>query len=166
MKRQLVIGPMLVAAMAGGIYCEAALAFGGGRGGRDYACDGRGPEGRGRGNGGPVGMARELGLSSAQQKQVRTLLAAERKETATLRQKLEEARDQRREAMRAETFDEAAVRKAVTAENNLRTELMVARARTHGKISAILTPEQREKAAELAPPQRGPERGGQPPEEF
>jgi Spy/CpxP family protein refolding chaperone len=100
-------------------------------------------------------MAKQLGLTEAQQKQVKTILASEREKAAPLRQQLAENREKIRQAVEAEPFDEAAVRALAQSQNETRVELAVSRARTKSRIFALLSPEQREKANRLGPMGKG-----------
>lgn len=167
MKRQTVIGPLLVVAMAGGIYSESALAHEGRTGRHDAPGDCREHEHRGRGGNLPARMAEELGLSAEQKTQIGKILDAERVAGKPLLKKLREAREGVREAGETAAFNEAAIRAAVAKENALRTELMVSHARTRSRINAILTAEQREAAEELlSAPMHRPGREPLRPEEF
>jgi Spy/CpxP family protein refolding chaperone len=103
-------------------------------------------------------MARELGLSGEQKSQIRKVLAAEREAVGPLLKKLHAAREQVAEARDGAKFDEAALRTAAERENGIRTELLVAHARSRSRINALLTPEQREMAEDMAPPVTCPAR--------
>lgn len=167
MKRKMVIGPLLVVAMAGGVYSETALAHEE-RTGRPDSSGDCGERGHG-GHGGNflARMAEELGLSAEQKTRIGKILDDERVVGKPLLKKLREAREGVREAGEAAAFDEAAIRAAVAKENALRTELMVSHARTRSRINAILTAEQREAAEELLPaPMHRPGREPLRPGEF
>jgi len=167
MKRKMVIGPLLVVAMAGGVYSETALAHEGRTGRHDVSGDCREHDHGGRGGNFLARMAEELGLSAEQKSQIGKILDAERVAGKPLLKKLREAREGVREAGEAAAFDEAAIRAAVAKENALRTELMVSHARTRSRINAILTAEQREAAEERLPsPLHRPGRELLRPEEF
>lgn len=116
------------------------------------------PEGRFRGRHRGMGpgkridrMAKKLGLTEAQQEQVKAILTSEREKAAPLRQQLAENREKIRQAIEAEPFDEAAVRTLAESKNQTRVELDVSRARAKSRIFALLTPEQRELAKKLRP---------------
>jgi Spy/CpxP family protein refolding chaperone len=96
-------------------------------------------------------MAKKLGLTEAQQEQVKTILASEKEKSAPLRQQLAENREKIRQAIEAEPFDEATVRALAASQNETRVELVVSRARTKSRIFALLSPEQREQARKLVP---------------
>lgn len=108
------------------------------------------------GDEGPRGMkgrmAQELGLSDSQKKQVKELLKAEQEKSAPLRQQIEENREQLRKASLTAPFNEAAVRALAAKHAQLKTELIVSRARVGSEISALLTPEQRTQAEKLRLP--------------
>jgi len=154
MKRQMVIGPMLVAAMASGVYCETASASRGRVARQEAPCDCREDGGAPGGGRFLERMARELKLTDAQKAQVKAVFAEEREKTRPLQERLEQGRRQLHEATMAATFDEAAVRAIAAGEAEARTELMVSHARTRNRINAILTPEQRTAAEKMAPPDR------------
>ena len=154
MKRQMVIGPLLVAAMASGVYCETASASRGRAARQEAPCDCREDGGAPGGGRFPERMARELKLTEAQKAQVRAIFAEEREQTRPLQEMLEQGRRQLHEATMAATFDEAAVRAIAAGQAEARTELMVSHARTRSRINAILTPEQRTAAEKMAPDRR------------
>lgn len=167
MKRQTVIGPLLVVAMASGFYCESASAGLGRMAGNESPGECHEHESGEMGGRFLTRMAKELGLSPEQKEQARKIFAAERETVGPLLKKMDEAKGRVHEAADGAKFDEPAVRAAVAGENELRTELAVARARTRSSINAILTPEQREAAKRLAPPPRPrPGRGALPPDEL
>jgi Spy/CpxP family protein refolding chaperone len=107
-------------------------------------------------------MAEVLGLSDAQQEQVKAILQAEREKSAPLRQAMGESQKQLRQAIRAANIDEAAIRAIVANQAQLRAELIISRARSRSQIQALLTAEQRALAEKLEPLlERGP--GHHPP---
>ncbi|WP_305042315.1 Spy/CpxP family protein refolding chaperone [Geoalkalibacter sp.] len=87
-------------------------------------------------------MAKELGLSDAQQEQIRAIIAEHRAKAEPLRQSMEQNREQLRQTIKAENFDETAVRNIAADQAPVKTELMVERARMKNQIHALLTPEQ------------------------
>lgn len=87
-------------------------------------------------------MARELGLSAEQQEQIRAIVEEHRAKAEPLRQSLEQNRARMREAVKAQNFDEAAVRGLVADQMPVKSELMVERARMKNQIHNLLTPEQ------------------------
>ncbi|TFG60427.1 MAG: periplasmic heavy metal sensor [Deltaproteobacteria bacterium] len=125
--------------------------------------DGRGgliavPEGGSRGRHRGMGpgkridrMAKKLGLTEAQQEQVKAILTSEREKVAPLQQQIAENRGKIRQTIETEPFDEAAVRTLAESQNQTRVELVVSRARTKSQIFALLSPEQRELAKKLGP---------------
>lgn len=161
MKRRILAGALLVTAtIAGGSGAWAA------------AVERPGPgmaEGPGRGPCGkmPQGdhvdhMAKMLGLSETQQKQIKDILKTERGKNAALREKMGEYRQQLHAAAQAATFDEAAVRAIAAKQAQAEIELTVSRARVQSRINAILTAEQRALEQKLRPP-IGPGPGHPPP---
>jgi len=162
MKRQIIIGAMAVAALAGGAWSAQA----------EFGPDDGGPalhEGCGeRGKMDPerhlARMAKELKLTDAQKEKVQAVFKAEHDKNAPLREKLADNRKQLRQAAEAESFDEAAAKTLAASQANLQAELIVSRLRVQSQIRAILTPEQRELAKKLHPMKgekgRGRHKGG------
>jgi len=146
MKRQIIIGTILAATLATGVNGALAEAHEGP--GRDKACDMHGERG-------PDAkhfldrMAKDLDLSADQKKQIGALLKTEREQNGPTMKKLAEGRKQLDHVADAATFDEAAVKSLAANQAALMQEMMVSRARTHHQVNALLTPEQREKAAKL-----------------
>lgn len=97
----------------------------------------------------PAGLARILELSDVQKGQIRAILGEEKDKVASRQIKEGELRDALHQAERAATFNEQAIRSAATALAGLVTEEIVARAKTHYRISAVLTPAQRSLAERL-----------------
>ena len=93
-------------------------------------------------------MSKTLDLSAEQQEKIKSIMAEHRNKVAPLRQSLDENRDKLRQAAKADTFDEAAVRSLAASQSAAKTELMVERARMKNQIHAVLTPEQRKLAEE------------------
>jgi Spy/CpxP family protein refolding chaperone len=106
-------------------------------------------------------MAKALDLTDAQKEQVKAILETEKANVAPLRKKLAETREKIRLAVETTPFDEAAVRSLAASQNETRTEMTVARARTESRIFALLSPEQKERAKEFRT--WGKERGGHRP---
>jgi protein CpxP len=162
MKRRIFIGALLAATLAGGVY-----------GAWGECTDNAGPatthgEGWGpRGEFSPerrlARMARVLGLSDAQQAQIKTIFTAEREKYAPLMEKQAEYRKQLHALLQAATFDEAAVRAVAASMAQIETDLTVSRLRAQSQVNALLTPEQRALKEKLRPPmeERGP--GHRPP---
>lgn len=94
-------------------------------------------------------LAEALDLTEEQREQAGAILASEREKTEPLRRGLAETRAKLRAAMAAEPFDEEAVRTLAASREQARVELTVARGRARGRIHALLTPEQQERAKEL-----------------
>ena len=102
-------------------------------------------------------MAKVLKLTEAQQEQIKAVLASEREQVQPLREKGHDLRQQLMQAGEAITFDEAAVRALATSQAQIEAEMIVARTRTHNRINALLTAEQRELQKRLRPePDRQP----------
>ena len=151
MKRQIIIGALLAAALAGGLSAARAEIRGKPDRGAEIE-DGCGPRGKMPHGKRLSHLARELGLSDAQQTQIKAIFTAEREQSAPLMEKLAAYRKQLHDATRAATFDEAAIRTIAANQAQLDIELTVARARMHNQINAVLTTEQRALAEKLRPP--------------
>lgn len=93
-------------------------------------------------------MTETLDLNAEQQSKIQAIMDEHHARVAPLRQGLDENRDKLRQATKADTFDEAAIRTLATSQSAAKTELMVERARMKSQIHAVLTPEQRKVADE------------------
>jgi protein CpxP len=102
-----------------------------------------------RGPGGPLFPLRGLDLTEAQRTQVRAVMESHRAEFEAQAQKLGPARRALHEAVTAETLDESAIRQRAADVAALEADGAVLRARVHGEIWAVLTPEQQQKARDL-----------------
>jgi Spy/CpxP family protein refolding chaperone len=94
-------------------------------------------------------MAQQLGLSDAQQQQIKTIMQAEKPKIQPLMQELKQERQQMNSLTESGNFDEAAVRAAASKQAQTETDLAVERARVKSQIFAVLTPDQRTKAQEM-----------------
>ncbi len=114
---------------------------------------GRGGPGFGGGLRGPMGLAglplRELGLSSSQQEQVRSIMQSNGVEMRALGEKVRKAHEALAAAVAADSFDESAIRARSSELAAVEVEAAVARGRLHSEIFQILTPEQQAKAKAL-----------------
>jgi protein CpxP len=165
MKRQIIIGTLLAATLAGGSYGAWEVNAAPARSGK------AGKEGRGmRGEMSPekrlARMTKVLGLSDAQQAEIKAIFTAEREKNAPFIEKMIEYRKQLHDAARAATFDEAGVRSIATSQATVGSELTVSRVRVQHQINAVLTPEQRELLVKLRPTMepgsgRPPQSGGE-----
>jgi protein CpxP len=91
-------------------------------------------------------IASELQLTDAQQEQIKSILQAEKNKVQPLWQQLAQTEQQILTATKGGTFDENQVRSIATQQAQLRTEMIVERARLKAEIYKVLTPEQRTKA--------------------
>ncbi|MDH3745661.1 MAG: Spy/CpxP family protein refolding chaperone [Acidobacteriota bacterium] len=94
-------------------------------------------------------MADKLELSEQQRETIRGLVEKHRDDTAVIREDFHGLEGAVEEAIHAEPFDEEAVRAVALQVADVRVELTVARARLGQEIQQVLTPEQREMAAEM-----------------
>jgi len=150
MKRQIIIGPLFVAALACGVHTATAESPAEtGRGvGHPEEC---GPTGRAPHERFYAGMAKVLRLSADQQTRIRDILNAGRVEHNSLLKMLAENRKQLRQATHASSFDEAAVRTLAEKQARLMTRLLISPAIMRNKITALLTPEQRDLEDRIRP---------------
>ena len=134
----LVLALLLV---AGGLALFAQAPDAGGRRGGP-------PDVRGQG---PMVMLplRQLGLSDAQQQQVRQLMQQFREQSRTLVDQVRAAEDARRTAVEAVPVDEGRIRAAMQQLFDRQTELAIQQARLHSDIRALLTSEQQQQLDKL-----------------
>ncbi len=107
-------------------------------------------------------MLKILGLTDAQKKQIADIAKDDRAKAAPNMEKREGIMRQLRQAERAETFDEKAVRSLAGKLAQTEIDMTVARAKLHSRINAVLTPVQRaimEKMATEMPCPPGPRPG-------
>lgn len=90
-----------------------------------------------------------LGLTDAQQSQIKAIMTAARQANAPLRQKLANDRKSIRGLSSTMPFDEAAVRNIIAGGESVRTDLMVSRIKVRNQIQAVLTTDQQVKAKQL-----------------
>jgi len=146
MKRSFLIVCVLIAALVGGLFIHSsqvnAAPFG------DSPKWERGERHERTGERFLARMTKSLDLNAEQQEKIKAIMDEHRNKVAPLRQSLDENRDNLRQAVKADTFDETAVRALATSQAAAKTELMVERARMQNQINALLTPEQRKLAEE------------------
>jgi protein CpxP len=94
-------------------------------------------------------VAEKLNLSDEQRTQIKSELKDEKDTLKSLFTRLHEARKGLREALHASDATEASVRTASAKVADVEADLAVERLKLHGKISPILTAEQREKVNEI-----------------
>jgi Spy/CpxP family protein refolding chaperone len=94
-------------------------------------------------------IAERLNLTDAQKSQIKAALKAEQDSLKSLFTRLHEARKDLRETIHAGNATEASVRAASAKVAAVEADLAVERLKLYGKISPILTDEQRAQAAEM-----------------
>jgi Spy/CpxP family protein refolding chaperone len=94
-------------------------------------------------------IADKLDLTADQRAQIKTILLGEKDTLKPLLTSLHDSRKGLREAIRAKDASEASVRAASAKVAGVEADLAVERLKLFGKISPILTDEQRQKAADL-----------------
>jgi Spy/CpxP family protein refolding chaperone len=110
-----------------------------------------GPRGRGPGFGGPrAGLSlRALGLTDAQQEQVRQLTQQNREQMRSLMDRMRVAQEARRKAVEAVPFNESQVRAAMKDVAEAEADLAVAEARLQADIYALLSADQQQRLQKL-----------------
>jgi len=146
MKKSFLVVTVLTAALVGGLFFHTAQV--------NAAPSGDSPrmergERQEKGERFLARMTKVLNLSTEQQEKIKVIMEEHRNKVAPLRQSLDENRDKLRQAVKADTFDEAAVRTLATSQAATKTELIVERSRMQSQIHALLTPEQRKLAEEM-----------------
>jgi protein CpxP len=104
------------------------------------------------GPGGPGGLGlplRALDLSDAQREQVQTIMQGYRDEFQATGRKLAAARKAQHDAVTAVPANESLIRARVAEASAVETEAALLRAKVHGEVWAVLTPEQQAKATAL-----------------
>ena len=96
-------------------------------------------------------MAEILDLSEAQQEQIRALHEQERVAMEETLQQMREGREQMRDLLESYTFNEVAIRNLAKAQESLKTELFVSRAKVRHEVFQLLTSEQQELSKKLKP---------------
>jgi protein CpxP len=139
---------------------SAALSLAGQQQNQAPSAQGRhgGPDGFGRGRGGPAGPGgplaglplRELNLTDAQREQVKQIVDSRQQETRAIIEREMAARDALRAATTSASFDEGLVRSKAAELAAIEADMAVARARIFADVFQILTPEQQAKAKELS----------------
>jgi protein CpxP len=145
MKKSLLVITVLTAALIGGLFFTSAQVNAAPAGDPPKWERGERPE---KGERFLARMTKTLDLSAEQQEKIKAIMDEHRNKVAPLRQDLDENRDKLRQATKADTFDEAAIRTLAAGQAAAKTELVVERARMMSQIHAVLTPEQRKLADE------------------
>lgn len=136
MKNKILLLSLAVALVAGGVTAT-----------RSFAADSSGaPAPRGRLL---QRLAEKLDLTADQRAQIKSILAGEKDSLQPLLAAVHDTRKNLREAIRAKDANETTVRAASAKVATAEADLAVERMKLYGKISPILTEEQRQKAADL-----------------
>jgi Spy/CpxP family protein refolding chaperone len=136
MKNKLLLLPLAAALLAGGFIATKTHA----------ATDDSAPPARGRIF---QRIAEKLDLNDDQQVKIKSVLADESDTLKPLLTSLHDSRKSLREAIRAKDATEASVRAASAKVAGVEADMAVERMKLFGKISPILTEEQRQQAADL-----------------
>jgi len=123
------------------------------RGGRPGGGPGAGPGGhQGRGDG---RIFRDLDLTEEQKRQMRSLREKTREQSQPILKQLRELEQERRQLIRANTFNEEAAKGLAARESELRSALSLTRTASQHTLYNTLTEEQKTKLAERASEIRG-----------
>jgi len=123
-----------------------------------FARSPRAPQGPGVPPAGPppiegiIAHAEELGLDESTVEALAVLAESERSESEALLADLEAAHEDLRALLDAETPDEAAILQQAELIGSVETDLRKTQLRSMLQLRALLSPEQRERLKELAPP--------------
>lgn len=93
-----------------------------------------------------LSLFERLDLSEAQHKEIQTLLNDSMERSTELHANMREVGRKLRQVMAPNNFDEKVLRKLASEKSAIETELIVDRAKTHSRIYALFTPEQKELA--------------------
>lgn len=94
-------------------------------------------------------LMKVLDLNDAQKKQIAVIILEEREKVLPVLKKRAEVREKINQAERAATFDEKSVRTLSGNLAQLEADMMVSRVKTRSRVSAVLTPAQRELVKKL-----------------
>lgn len=140
--KKITVAIIAIAVLAlGAIFVSAQKAKGDGHGKRGF---GKGGHHRGGGM-----MLRGLDLTDDQKNQVKGIMEASKAKVQPLRESMKATRQKLRDLSASGKFDEGQVQALATEQGNISAQLTVERERSKSQIFQILTPEQREKAAQM-----------------
>ena len=163
MKKRILLPTLLIGALLTGSLALAGPGGCGGQGmggyGSDHCAGGRCNDG-GQGTVGIERHAERMGkrlemigtvldLSEAQTQQLETQIKQQWQDNQQLREQIQTSRKALREAQSADSFNEADFRVKAAKQAELKTEMLVAKAKLKQQLYALLTPEQQEKADKL-----------------
>lgn len=108
-----------------------------------------GGHGFGKGHGGPMKFLRGLDLTDEQKSKVKEIMEASRTNVEPLMQQMHEKRKQIAELGTNGAFDQASVEPLAAEQGNIMAKLIVEKEKAKAQVFAILTDEQKAKAAEM-----------------
>lgn len=112
--------------------------------------DGKGKFGKRGGHRGGHGMMfRGLDLTDEQKAQMKTIRQASKESTKSIREQMKANRQKLQTLSESGTFDEAQVKAIAAEQGNLSAQMIVEKEKVKTQMLAILTPEQKAKAAEM-----------------
>jgi protein CpxP len=94
-------------------------------------------------------MTEHLGLTDAQQAQVKQIFANEKPTMQPLMQQLHQTEQQLRQLETSNNFDEGKARELASQRTQVMTDLRVEQAKVHNQIFNLLTPDQKTKAIDF-----------------
>jgi hypothetical protein len=104
-------------------------------------------------------MTEALDLTPEQKTKIQAVLNDEREKSVKLHEQLRDARGTFWDTASKSPYDEAAVRKLAAEQEKIHSEILVSRASAMNRAMAVLTPEQKEKAARIGIFGNGPGMG-------
>lgn len=117
--------------------------------GKKFGKDGNHFRGDKRGDKGMGMIFGSLDLTDAQKEQMKAIGQASRESTKSLRDQMKANREQLQQATANGAFNEAQVQAIAQQQGVLHAQMIVAKEKVKSQMFAILTPEQKTKAAEL-----------------
>lgn len=152
MKKQLMMGLVLVMMMVfSGVGSQAWAKDWGGCMGMDGHHKGK--------KGGEMKFLKKLDLTPEQQTQVEAIKELSKSDKKALRKNVKNAKKELRDTVKADTFNEQAIRDASKTLSASMEEMAVFRGKRFSEIRAILTPEQIEQLAEMRAQHKGKKEG-------
>lgn len=103
----------------------------------------------GKRGGGHGMMLRGLDLTDAQKAQVKTIMQTSRESSKPLREQMKANRQKLQTISDSGSFDQAQIQALADEQGRLTAQMIVEKEKVKSQVSAILTPEQKAKAAEM-----------------
>ena len=117
--------------------------------GKEFGKKGHHPNHGMRGKRGMGMMLRGLDLTDVQKEQIKAIVTASREGTKSLKDQMRANREQIQELSQDGSFDEARISELAGQQGAFHAQMIVEREKVKSQIFALLTPEQKAKAAEM-----------------